>query len=160
MNINATIFGQMITFGIFVWINMKFIWPKIISVLNEREHKILCGLQAAEQGQQKLEKAALLAKATELETKKYCAQLIADAKKQADNILTAAISKAKQTSDDIIADAKLELTREHKKLQKELQAHTIKLIIKGAEKIICSAINEQQHAQILSEINNQIYDAE
>ncbi|MBT7964890.1 MAG: F0F1 ATP synthase subunit B, partial [Porticoccaceae bacterium] len=27
MNINLTLFGQMVTFAIFVWFCMKFVWP-------------------------------------------------------------------------------------------------------------------------------------
>ena len=57
MNINITLFGQMITFAIFVFVTMKFIWPNLNKALEDREHKIMQGLQAAEKGQQKLKMA-------------------------------------------------------------------------------------------------------
>ena len=31
MNINLTLFGQMVTFAIFVWFCMKFIWPILLA---------------------------------------------------------------------------------------------------------------------------------
>lgn len=159
MNINATIFGQMITFGIFVWINMKFIWPKIMSVLTERENKILQGLQAAEQGEQKLNAAKQAAKEKEAETKKYCTQMIAEAKKQAEQLLELAVIQAKQKGDEIIKNAHIDIKKEHIKLQKALQDHLADLIIYGAEKIIETRLDKQQHNNILIDISNKIYGA-
>ena len=159
MNINATIFGQMITFGIFVWINMKFIWPKITSVLTERENKILQGLQAAEKGEQKLNTAKRLAKEKEAETKKYCAQMIAEAKKQAEQLLELAVIQAKQKSEEIIKNAEIDIKKEHIKLQKALQDRLADLIIYGAEKIIETHLDKQQHNNILVDISNKIYGA-
>ena len=37
MNINLTLFGQMVTFAIFVWFCMKFIWPILLASLEERQ---------------------------------------------------------------------------------------------------------------------------
>ena len=56
MNINATLIGQTIAFAVFVWFCMKFVWPPIVTALNERKARITEGLAAAEQGRQ--EKAA------------------------------------------------------------------------------------------------------
>ena len=60
MNINATMIGQMITFVIFVWFCMKFVWPPIMHALDERRKKIADGLAAAERGNQKRESPAPL----------------------------------------------------------------------------------------------------
>ncbi|GIR92226.1 MAG: hypothetical protein CM15mP93_04130 [Thiotrichaceae bacterium] len=56
MNINLTLIGQAISFAIFVWFCMKYVWPPITSAL-EKEKLLLMGLQAAEKGQQSLENA-------------------------------------------------------------------------------------------------------
>ena len=47
MDINATLLVQMITFAIFVWFTMKFVWPPIMQAMKEREAKIAEGLAAA-----------------------------------------------------------------------------------------------------------------
>ena len=36
MNINATLFVQMVVFFIGAWFTMKFIWPPLIKALDER----------------------------------------------------------------------------------------------------------------------------
>ena len=57
MNINLTLIGQAISFAIFVWFCMKYVWPPITSALEKRKKTIADGLAAAEKGQQSLENA-------------------------------------------------------------------------------------------------------
>jgi len=49
VNINATLLGQAISFAMFVWFCMKYVWPPIMQAIEERQKKIADGLQAAEQ---------------------------------------------------------------------------------------------------------------
>jgi len=67
-----TLLGQTIAMVVFVWFCMKFIWPPLISAIEERQTKIADGLAAAERGEQKLEKAQAEAE-----------EVIADARKHA-----------------------------------------------------------------------------
>ena len=48
MNINATLFVQMLVFFIGCWITMKYIWPPLIHAIEERQKKIADGLAAAD----------------------------------------------------------------------------------------------------------------
>jgi F-type H+-transporting ATPase subunit b len=52
MNINLTLFVQMIAFAVFVIFCMKYVWPPIMKALEERTAKIAEGLAAAERGKQ------------------------------------------------------------------------------------------------------------
>ena len=36
MNFNATLIGQTISFAVFVWLCMKYIWPPLMAALDER----------------------------------------------------------------------------------------------------------------------------
>lgn len=160
MHINATIFGQMITFSIFVWVNIKFIWPKILLILNERENKILSGLQAAEQGQLKLKQAEEFYKQKEVETKQYCNLLIMEAKQQAEQILELAIIQAKNKGDEIINDVQVQIQQEKLKIEQELKNNLIDLIIKSTSKIIETSLEPEQHKKIIINISKQIYENE
>ena len=44
MNINLTLIGQMLSFAVFVWFCMKYVWPPLIQVLEMRKAKIADGL--------------------------------------------------------------------------------------------------------------------
>ena len=47
MNINATLLAQAVVFVIFVVICMKYVYPQILAVMQEREKRISDGLEAA-----------------------------------------------------------------------------------------------------------------
>ncbi|MCK5365771.1 MAG: F0F1 ATP synthase subunit B, partial [Gammaproteobacteria bacterium] len=57
MNINLTLFGQTITFILFVWFCLKFIWPHIIKAMDDRKTRIADGLAAGERGRHEQELA-------------------------------------------------------------------------------------------------------
>ena len=48
MNLNATLFAQLVVFLILAWFTMKFVWPPIMKALDERAGKIADGLAAAD----------------------------------------------------------------------------------------------------------------
>ena len=54
MNINASLFVQMVVFFIGCWITMKFIWPPLIKAIEERQNKIAQGLAAADKSNEAL----------------------------------------------------------------------------------------------------------
>ena len=55
MNINLTILGQAIAFFIFVVFCMKYVWPPVITALQERQKKIADGLAASDRAAKDLE---------------------------------------------------------------------------------------------------------
>jgi len=57
MNINATLLGQMLVFGVLIWFSWKFIWPPLTKAVEDRQKKIAEGLAAAERGQKELQHA-------------------------------------------------------------------------------------------------------
>ena len=54
MNINASLFLQMVVFFLGAWITMKYIWPPLIHAIEERQKKIADGLSAANKGEKAL----------------------------------------------------------------------------------------------------------
>ena len=59
MNINATLLAQAVVFVIFVVICMKYVYPQILAVMQEREKRISDGLEAAKKADDSLEEAKL-----------------------------------------------------------------------------------------------------
>jgi F-type H+-transporting ATPase subunit b len=54
MNLNATIIGQSIAFAFFVWFCMKYVWPPVVAILEERANKLAEGLHAADRAEHDL----------------------------------------------------------------------------------------------------------
>ena len=55
MNVTATLFGQMLTFVVFVWFIKAYLWEPLTKAMEDRSNKIAEGLAAAEQGQQNVQ---------------------------------------------------------------------------------------------------------
>ena len=58
MNINFTLIAQAITFAIFVWFTVKFVWPPLLNAIEKRQKEIADGLAAAQEGKLSFEAAA------------------------------------------------------------------------------------------------------
>jgi F-type H+-transporting ATPase subunit b len=54
VNLNATLFAQFVVFFILALFTMKFVWPPLMKVLDERAKKISEGLAAADRGKHEL----------------------------------------------------------------------------------------------------------
>ena len=59
MNINATLLAQAVVMIVFVAICWRYIYPPILSVMQEREKRISDGLEAAKKADDSLEEAKL-----------------------------------------------------------------------------------------------------
>ena len=156
MDLNATLFGQMITFGIFVWFTMKFVWPPLETMLEERKAKIADGLAAAEKGHRTLEKTEADVKVKLKETKVECERLINLARKQAEQILEDAKLEAQKEKEDIVASGKAQVEQTLNYAKTELQDKIATLVVSGAEKIIEKSIKEDDHNAILDKISKQM----
>ena len=87
MNMNLTLIGQAISFAIFVWFCMKYVWPPIIKALEEREARVADGLAAGERGQQQLAQAETDVEALLQDGKNKAQEFITQAQKRADEIV-------------------------------------------------------------------------
>ena len=76
MNINATLISQALIFAVFVYICYRYIWPPILSTMEERENKMAAGLEAAKQAGDSLEEAKLTYEKELKEAKKEAANIV------------------------------------------------------------------------------------
>ena len=156
MNLNATLFAQIIVFFILAWFTMKFVWPPIMKALDERATKIADGLASAERGRQSMELASKNAAETIREGKEKVAELLAQADKRAQQIIEAAKVQAKIEADKVVAGAKAEIDQEAARVKESLREHVAELAVAGAEKILRREIDAKVHADILLAIEQDL----
>lgn len=156
MNLNATMLGQMLTFGIFVWFTMKFVWPVLDKILEERKAKIADGISAAEKGHRILEKAELDVKAKIAEAKKEGERFTLQARKQAEHILEEARNQAHKEKADIIASGRAQVDQALNAAKHEMQSKIAHLVVSGAEKIIAKDIKPSDHELILANVSKEM----
>ena len=156
MNINMTLIGQSITFAIFVWFCMKYVWPPIVGALEARKKQIAEGLAAADRGRHELELAAKRASETMHEAKIKASEIIAQAEKRASQIVDEAKNAAKGEGDRMIIAAKAEIEQESHRAREALRGEVAALVVAGAGKVLRREVNAQAHAELLEAIKNEL----
>lgn len=156
MNINATLIGQAISFIFFVWFTMKFVWPPIMSALEERKKKIADGLAAAERGKHEQELAEQRAKEVIGEAKQEASNIIAQAQKRASEIVEEAKDTARAEGDRIVASANAEIEQEVNRAKEHLRGQVVSIAVAGAGKVLSREIDAKAHDDLLQDLVSQI----
>lgn len=152
MNINLTLIGQTLTFFVFVMFCAKFVWPSLLSVMEEREMKIADGLQAAERADKDLDLAQKKAIEKLHEAKQQAALIVEQANKRAVQIVDEAKEQASVESARILTAAKAEIEQETNRAKEELRGKVAALAIAGAEKILGHTIDMKAHNQLVDKL--------
>jgi F-type H+-transporting ATPase subunit b len=156
MNINATLIGQAISFAVFVWFCMKFVWPPVMAALEERKKKIADGLAAAERGKHEQELAEQRAKDVIHQAKDEAAGILAQAQKRASEIVEEAKETARAEGDRIVAAANAEIEQEVNRAKESLRGQVVSLAVAGAGKVIDRELDASAHDALLQDLVSQI----
>ena len=152
MNINATLLGQMIAFGLFVWFTMKFVWPPLTQALAERTQRIADGLAAAEQGQTDLVSAKEKVGGMIREARGKAVEIADQAQYRANEIMEEARKAAVTEGERIKAQAHAEIEQEAHRARDELRNQVAALAVAGASRLLEREIDASAHADLLDKL--------
>jgi len=156
MNINLTLIGQLISFVVFVWFTMKYVWTPIMDALEQRRKEIADGLAAAERGQHEQELAKERAIGSLKDAKAQAAEIVSQAHKRATEIVEESKADAKVEGEKILIAAKAEIDQELNRTREDLREKVASLVIAGAESILRKEINADVHKDVVENIAGQI----
>ena len=156
MNFNATLIGQSITFIIFVWFCMKFIWPMLLTIMQERETRIVDGLAAAEQGQKDLDQAQTKVSESLKDAKQQAQEIINQAQKRANEIVDESKDIAREEAEKIKITASSDIDQQINSAREQLRKEVSGIALAGAEQILKREIDAKTHAAVLDELVAQI----
>jgi F-type H+-transporting ATPase subunit b len=156
MNINLTLLGQAIAFGIFIWFTAKFVWPPLLNAIETRRRQIADGLAAAERGKQDLVSAESRVAQLETEARNRAQEIIAQGEKRAAAIVDEAKTAARTEGERIIAGAKAEIDQEVQRVKSDLRKQVATLAVAGAEQILRREVDQKVHADILNGLSQQL----
>jgi len=156
MNLNLTLFGQMITFAVFVWFTMKYVWPPMMKALADRQKKIAEGIAAAEKSQRDLELAEQKVAEMLKESRQTAAQIIDAANKRAEAIVDEAKDVARTEAQRILAHAEQEVNQAVIKAKEVLSSHVGQLVVMTAEKVLRQSIDIDKHHHLIAEAIKEI----
>ncbi len=156
MSINATLIGQMITFTLLVWFTMQYVWPPLMSALEERKKKIAEGLAAAEKGQEDVKLAEKKAKKYLKDAKEESANIIALAQKRANEMVEESKATAKLEGDRMIEAARAQIEQEMQQAKENLRKEVASLAFKAAEQILQQEVDKAKHKTIVEKVSGEL----
>ena len=156
MNINLTLIGQSITFALFVWFCMRYVWPPIMAALDERKTKIADGLAAAEKGQHEEVLAKQRATETLKKAKDEAGEILAGAQKRASEIVEEAKDTARAEAERIVHSANAEIEQEVNRAREELRGKVVSLAVAGAGKVLKREVDAKANEDLLKDLVSQL----
>jgi F-type H+-transporting ATPase subunit b len=156
MNLNATLLGQMITFALFVWFTMRYVWPPITKALHERQKKIAEGLAAAERGVHELELAQSKVKEQLREAKTQAAEMIEHANKRGIQIIEQAQLEAKQEGERMIALAKEQIIQQAQITKQALRKEISEMVIQVAQRVLAKNIDRTANHELIAKLIEEV----
>lgn len=156
MNLNATLFAQMVVFFILALVVAKLIWPTVVKTLDERALKISEGLAAGERGKADLAALNVRIKQDEEKARAENTQRIADAEKRAQMLADEIKQKAEAQAKQVLAQAEAEAQQQIMRARDALRNEVAALAVKGAEQILRREIDAQAHADLLTRLKTEL----
>ena len=156
MNINATLFAQLVVFFILGWFTMKFVWPPIVRALDERAKKISDGLAAADKAQVDLRVAERRAAEEMTKARDTVSELRASAERQATSIIEQARAEAAALVNQARQQAEAEAETASQSAKLALRAEVATLAVAGASQILRREIDAKAHADLLSQLQSEL----
>ena len=147
-----TLLGQTIAMIVFVWFCMKFIWPPIMTAIEERQKEIADGLAAAERGQQSLDKAKAESDEIVDVARKQATQILDQAHARANEIVAEGKADGIKERERQLAAATAEVEQETNRAREELRGQVSAIAVASAEKILRREIDAEAHEEILSKL--------
>ena len=156
MNINLTLLMQAVGFGLFIWFTAKFVWPPLMSKVEERQRQIAEGLAAGEQGRQSLVSAEKRINDMLAEAKVKAGEIVATGEKFRSETMDQAKAEAAAERERIIAAAKAEAQQEYAAAREQLRNQVADLAVAGAAKILRREVDAKAHADLLAAIRQEL----
>jgi F-type H+-transporting ATPase subunit b len=137
----ATLFAQMLSFGLIFLALRLFAWGPLVKTMEERRQKIADGLQYAEEMRSKLadaeRKQSEVLKEAALEAKK----MVSEAEKSARQLVEKTQLDAQRRAEEMIARTRESLSQEKQQMLAELRTHAAQLVALTASKVLSKELS-------------------
>jgi len=156
MNFNLTMIAQILSFAVFIWITVIWIWPMILKNIEARQKIIADGLAEAERGRSSLADAQKQTESILKDARTRAHDLVTQAERAANQRVEDSKAQAKAEGDRILAAAKAQIDQEVQAARQQLREQVAALAVTGAEKILRREVDAKAHAQMLDQLKAQI----
>ena len=134
---------------IIIWVILaKLVWPSVLEMMEKRQQKIQDDLDAAERSKIEAAEEAKSYEAKILDAHHEADQIVAKAKKEAEEVRSAVLAKAQREAADIISKAHGAVDSERHKAMIELSSSVVDLSVEIASKIIGNDLSVEEQRRL------------
>jgi len=156
MNLTATLIIQSLVLLILGWVTMKFIWPPLITAIEERQRKIADGLAAADKGEKSLAEAQSAAADIVKEARLQASKIVDLANRRSNEMMDEAKGAAVAEGQRLVGEARQEVELEKSRVRDQLRAEVGNLAIAGAARVLSREIDAKAHADLIEQLAKEI----
>lgn len=135
----------LIAFSIVFLLLSKFVWPRVVEAMDEREKRLQESLEAAELSQEKLHEAEEEYQKRTADAEHEAADILAAARREAEEERAAILARAQKDAAATLAKAKDAIASERKRAMVELSRSVVDLSVEIAGKIIGEDLSQAEH---------------
>jgi F-type H+-transporting ATPase subunit b len=152
VDINLTLIGQAIAMTAFVAFCMKYVWPFIMSKIEERQTEIANGLAAAEKGTASLANAKVEADKILAAARDQARAIVDQANSRASGIVEQGKADGEAARKAQVEAGRAEIGVEINRAREELRGQVAKIAVAGAEKVLGREIDANAHRDLLGKL--------
>jgi F-type H+-transporting ATPase subunit b len=152
VDLNVTLFGQMIAFALFIFVTMRYIWPPILKALDERQTRIAEGLQAAERSENELKLSQKHIADQLREAKHQASDIIDHANQRAVRIVEEGKDIARTEGQRLLEMAQSDIEQERLSARDSLMKEMSEIAIRGVEKILQQNVDRATHTRLVDQL--------
>jgi len=129
----------------------RWAWKPIVTQLRRREESIAEAIAQAERRERRSRELLELYKARLANAEKQAEQVLAEARRQAAELRDAALESARGQSRQIIEQSRKEIDRAMKQAVEELRASTAELVVDVARQVLGRQLTLQEQERLIAE---------
>lgn len=149
---------QVVNFLLLLYLLNRFLFKRVLQILDERSSRIRKGLEDAEAAERDRQLAQAEREAALDAARKEAQTMLARANKIAEDTRAEILDKARSESEALIARAREEITAEKDKAMAELRGHVADLALDAAGKLVRSQMSGDTQRRLvddfLAEVKN------
>jgi F-type H+-transporting ATPase subunit b len=150
LNVKSFVF-QLITFLIVLGILWRWVFPKLISTLEERRKVLEESLEQARKTEETLHKTEANAEQILNRARAEADAALRDANARAKEIISDGEKSGEEAAARIIKEAEAHLSQERQKLHNELREELADLVVETTEKVIRKRLSSQEDMSLIKE---------
>jgi F-type H+-transporting ATPase subunit b len=145
------IIAQLVNFGIVLFVLKKFAYGPVLKMMQERTEKIEKGMADAESAGKKILEIAEKEKEVLVQARKQAQEIVTKAEEIAKKNKEEIITEAKNQSEKILSDAGKKIEQEKNQMLQEVKGQIAELVIAATGKVIGEKIDSEKDKELIAE---------